>query len=161
MVGHWIFEYCSNMGMKNFVVINRFSSVPTLFMNNDLYLGTKAFYCNTLKCPIAAPPLIYFWIFFNPLLLLGRPLCAKIVQTVFETDILSKPFCLLAILLCCLHSHDHRHLISKLHSLFLHSFIFSYILLHFFYPHSRIPNPPAYSILLMFPTPSLFRPPGN
>ena len=34
--------------------------------------------------------------------------CAKIFQNMLETDILSKSSCLLAIFLCCLHSHDHR-----------------------------------------------------
>ena len=70
----------------------------------------------------------------------------------FQTEVLSKPSCMFAIFLCCLHSYDHRRLIYP------HRILHSSIILDlraFFYPPPRLftssvsssptySNPPAH-----------------
>ena len=107
----------------------------------------------TLMCLIAVPPLINFLKIFlaSPPLLLGPLLisfCAKAFQNVLQTSVLNKSG-LLAILLYCLHFHDHRHLIYE------HRMLHSSIILDFeaFFYSPRLLNSSNVSS-----PPRLFRP---
>ena len=113
---------------------------------------------NHSQVPNCCPLLINFWKFFQPPTLIRMPCLLFFAQKFFKTflrPIFWKNIFLLAIVLHCLHSQDHRCLIYErrlLHS----STILD--LKTLFLP----PSLPAYQILLMFTAPfHLFRPPGN
>ena len=91
----------------------------------------------TLKCPIVVPPLF--------------SVCEKNFQSIFQTDFLKKSI-VITIVLCCLHSRDHRRLIYEHRALHI-SIIFDFKA--FFLPSTPLAysDPPLINFFCFQPPP--------